>query len=36
MAEHIAFYISILQARVQERQIAQPVAGNGAGPVESR
>ena len=36
MAEHIAFYIGILQARVQERRMAQPAAGNGASPVESR
>jgi GntR family transcriptional repressor for pyruvate dehydrogenase complex len=35
MAAHIAFYIGILQTRVQERQIARLAAGNGASPAES-
>jgi GntR family transcriptional repressor for pyruvate dehydrogenase complex len=35
MAEHIAYYISILQARVRERHAAQMPAGNGASPAES-
>ena len=32
MAEHIAFYIGILQARVRERHATPPPAGNGATP----
>lgn len=36
MAHHIAFYVEILQARVQERQAAQPLAGTGAAPAAGR